>query len=181
MLLWFVASSTESEPFSLAVKGQTWEPISSQQGALATNQAPKRVHYLPLLIKGPFWSRLITSGLPYSISLSSFPIELSFDFLFSTLLRVCFNMIYPLFKIESGTYCKKTISHMKVKLTVVLYSGYEINDLKTRLRTLEELLSFNVFASITCSHFSLSLRCCAKAFILITASYNPCFKKILSL
>lgn len=80
MLLWFVASSTESEPFSLTVKGQTWEPISSQQGALATNQTPKRVHYLPLLIKGPFWSRLITSGQPHSISLSSFPIELSFDF-----------------------------------------------------------------------------------------------------
>lgn len=55
-------------------------------------------------------------------------------------------MIYPLFKIESGTYCEKTVSHMKVKFTVVLYSGYEINDLKTHLRTLEELLSFNVFA-----------------------------------
>lgn len=61
MLLWFVVSCTESEPFSLALKGQTEEPISSQQGALATNQTPKRVHYLLLLIKGPFWSRLITS------------------------------------------------------------------------------------------------------------------------
>lgn len=70
LLLWFVSSSTtESEPFSLALKGQTGEPISSQQGALATNQTPKRVHYLLLLIKGPFWSRLITSRLPYSISL----------------------------------------------------------------------------------------------------------------
>lgn len=47
-------------------------------------------------------------------------------------------MIYPLFKVESGTYCKKTISRMKVKFTVELYSGYESNDLKTHQLTLEE-------------------------------------------
>lgn len=92
MLLWFVASSTtEVEPFSLALKGQTGEPISSQQGALATNQTPKRVHYLLLLIKGPFWSRLITSRLPYSISLPT-PFKLRCPSIsFSTLERAHFK------------------------------------------------------------------------------------------
>lgn len=42
-------------------------------------------------------------------------------------------MIYPLFEVGSGSYCKETISRMKEKLTVELYSGYKINDLKTHL------------------------------------------------
>lgn len=47
-------------------------------------------------------------------------------------------MIYPLFEIERGTHFKKSISRMKVKFTMELYAGYEINDLKTHSLTLEE-------------------------------------------
>lgn len=54
VLLRFVASR-ESELVSL-VAGQTGETINSRSGALATNQAPECVHYLLLLIKGPFRS-----------------------------------------------------------------------------------------------------------------------------
>lgn len=47
-------------------------------------------------------------------------------------------MIYPIFEIESGTHFKKSISRMEVKFTMELYSGYEINDLKTHQLTLEQ-------------------------------------------